>query len=104
MAKTSRAKPGSTGEGEYYRVVIRDKKQFKTFRNHDIGDKGHIQRLAGKCSDGSWDTQAWLISKDDAHKSGQTLVADTDDAKAVFDEFKTKPKALKGDIFQAKLA
>ena len=76
-----RAKPGSQGEGDYYRIVVRDKEEFTTFRYHDVGDKGHILRLAGKRSSGSWDTQTWLISKEDAHVSGETLVPDTKDAK-----------------------
>lgn len=104
MARERRAKPGSTGEGDYYRVEVRDKKQFKTFRNHDVGDEGHIQRLAGKRADGSWDTQAWLISKEDAHKSGQSLVPDTADAKSLFEDFTSRPKRIKGDIFKAALS
>lgn len=58
----SRAKPGTTGEGEYYRVVVRPKEEFVTFRTHDVGRPGGIERLAGKRSSGSWDDQAWLIS------------------------------------------
>jgi hypothetical protein len=103
MATTKqRAKPGSTGQGQYYRVVVRDKSEFTTFRNQDVGDKGHIQRLAGHRSSGSWDTQAWLIGKKDAHKSGDTLVADSKDAKEILDMLSSKPKHIKGDIFMAK--
>ncbi len=40
-----RAKPGSTGEGNYYRIEIREKSQFSSFRNHDVGEKGGIQRI-----------------------------------------------------------
>src|SRR5512135_3777432 len=76
-----RAKPGTKGEGDYYRIVVRPKEEFSTFRYHDIGQKGHLQRLAGKRSSGSWDTQAWLISKEDAHLSGDTLVPDTNEAR-----------------------
>ena len=44
-----RAKPGTTGAGEYYRLVIRSKDDFTTFRNQDVGEKGgDLQRLAGK--------------------------------------------------------
>src|SRR5512135_1790577 len=75
-----RAKPGTKGEGDYFRIVVRPKEEFTTFRYQDVGEKGHIIRLAGKRSSGSWDTQAWLISKGDAHLAGDTLVADTDDA------------------------
>jgi hypothetical protein len=97
-----RAKPGTKGEGNYFRIVVRPKEEFTTFRYQDVGEKGHIQRLAGKRSSGSWDTQAWLISKDDAHLDGATLVADTDDARKLIDTLGTKPKHVKGDIFEAK--
>lgn len=80
-----RAKPGTKGEGDYFRIVVRSKEEFATFRYHDVGEKGHILRLAGKRSSGSWDTQTWLISKDDAHIEGDTLVADTDDARRLIE-------------------
>ena len=97
-----RAKPGTKGEGEYFRIVVRPKGEFTTFRYHDVGEKGHILRLAGKRSSGSWDTQVWLISKEDAHLEGDTLVADTDDARKVIEALATKPRHVKGDIFEAK--
>jgi hypothetical protein len=97
-----RAKPGSKGEGDYFRIVLRPKEEFVTFRYHDVGKKGHIQRLAGKRSSGSWDTQTWLISKDDAHLEGEMLVPDTEDAKEVIEALGAKPKHVKGDIFEAK--
>jgi hypothetical protein len=97
-----RAKPGTKGEGEYFRIAVRSKEQFTTFRYHDVGEKGHILRLAGKRSSGSWDTQVWLISKDDAHIEGDTLVADTDDARSLIEALGSKPKHVKGDVFEAK--
>jgi hypothetical protein len=97
-----RAKPGTKGEGDYFRIVVRSKEEFTTFRYHDVGDKGHILRLAGKRSSGSWDTQVWLISKDDAHIEGDTLIANTDDARRVIEALGSKPKHVKGDVFEAK--
>jgi hypothetical protein len=97
-----RAKPGTKGEGDYFRIVLRPKQEFITFRYHDVGEKGHILRLAGKRSSGSWDTQVWLISKNDAHVEGETLVADTDDARRVIEALGSKPKHVKGDVFEAK--
>ncbi len=97
-----RAKPGTKGEGDYFRIVVRPKEEFTTFRYHDVGEKGHILRLAGKRSSGSWDTQAWLISKDDAHLEGDALVADTEDARRLIETLGTKPKPVKGDVFEAK--
>jgi hypothetical protein len=97
-----RAKPGTKGEGDYFRIVVRTKDEFKTFRFQDVGEKGHILRLAGKRSSGSWDTQAWLIGKNDAHINGDTLVADTNDAKRVIQALGSKPTHVKGDVFKAK--
>jgi hypothetical protein len=97
-----RAKPGTKGEGDYFRIVLRPKEEFTTFRYHDVGEKGHILRLAGKRSSGSWDTQVWLISKGDAHIQGDTLVADTDDAKRLIESLGSKPKHVKEDVFEAK--
>lgn len=97
-----RAKPGTTGEGEYFHIILRPKGEFTTFRYQDVGEKGHIQRLAGKRSSGSWDTHAWLISKTDAHLKGDTIVADNEDARKVIESLGSKPKRVKGDIFEAK--
>jgi hypothetical protein len=97
-----RAKPGTKGEGDYFRIVVRPKEEFTTFRYQDVGEKGHILRLAGKRSSGSWDTQVWLIGKEDAHIEGDTLVADNEDARRVIEALGSKPKHVKGDIFEAK--
>src|SRR5436189_64362 len=72
----SRAKPGTTGKGEYYHIEVRRKSEFKTFRTHDVGKKGGVQRVAGKRSNGSWDDQKWLISKKDAHIKNELLMPD----------------------------
>jgi hypothetical protein len=42
-----RKKPGTGGEGEYYHVAVRPKGDFVVFRTQDVGDPGHIQRVAG---------------------------------------------------------
>ncbi len=95
----ARKKPGTTGRGQYYRVVVRSKEQFVTFRYHDVGDPGGILRLVGRRSSGSWDDQAWLISKDAAHVEGDTLVADTPEAGKVLDVI-GPARHVKGDVFQ----
>jgi hypothetical protein len=95
----ARKKPGTTGEGNYYRVVVRRKDDFVTFRNHDVGDRGGIQRLAGKRSNGSWADQAWLISKEMAHVEGASLVPDSPDAEKILDEI-GPVKHVKGDVFR----
>ena len=35
-----RAKPGTTGEGEYFHIILRPKDEFTTFRYQDVGEKG----------------------------------------------------------------
>jgi hypothetical protein len=97
-----RAKPGTKGEGDYFRIVVRSKDEFATFRYQDVGEKGHILRLAGKRSSGSWDTHAWLISKDDAHIESDTIVSDTDDARRLIETLGSKPTHVEGDVFKAK--
>lgn len=98
-----RAKVGTKGTGDYYRIVVRPKDEFVTFRYHDVGQKdGDLQRLAGKRQSGSWDTQAWLINKKSAHIEGDELIADTDDVRDLFGKLGSKPKHIKGDIFEAK--
>jgi hypothetical protein len=98
----ARAKIGTKGEGEFYRIEVRPKKEFSTFRYHDVGSKGHLMRLSGKRPTGSWGTAAWLVEKGDAHIAGSSLVPDTRDAKKLFESLGTKPKRVKGDIFEAK--
>ncbi len=97
-----RMKPGSTGKGKYFRITVREKSQFTSFKNHDVGDKGGIQRITGRRSSGSWATQAWLISKDIAKKSGTTLVGTVADVKKLLSTLGSKPVHIKGDIYQAK--
>lgn len=98
----ARKKPGSGGEGNYFHVEVRRSEDFVTFRTQDVGEPGHIQRVAGKRGSGSWDTVKWLISKDDAHVENEHLVPDSSEAKEVLAELGAQPVHLKGDIFEAK--
>lgn len=97
-----RAEPGTTGKGNYYRIIVRPKEQFTSFRTQDVGDPGGLQRVTGRRSSGSWATQAWLVSKDYAHVEGDTLVADSDEAKDLLESLGSQPVHEKGDIFTAK--
>ena len=97
-----RKKPGTGGGGNYFHIRVRPKDEFKTFRTQDVGEPGHVQRVAGKRGSGSWDTQTWLISKEDAHVEGGKLVPDTAAAREVLENLGSKPVHLKGDVFQAK--
>src|SRR5439155_13610719 len=94
-----RKKPGTTSEGNYYRVVVRPKDEFTTFRTQDVGGPGHIERVAGKRPSGSWDAQAWLVSKRDAHVQGGKLIPDSQGAKELFEELSSEPVHVKGDVF-----
>lgn len=98
----ARQKPGTVGEGNYYHVAVRPKTDFVTFRTQDVGDPGHIQRVAGKRSSGSWDTVKWLISKEDAHIEGGRLVPDTEEARELLEKLGSAPVHVKGDMFKAK--
>src|SRR5436305_1990163 len=92
----NRRKPGTGGEGHYYHVGVRPKENFVTFRTQDVGEPGHVQRVAGKRGSGSWDTVKWLISKEDAHVEGGKLVPDTAEAKDVLAKLGSKPVHVKG--------
>ena len=102
MKNIERESPGATGEGEFYHIEILPKQEFKTFRTQDVGKKGGIERVGGQRENGSWDTVKWLVSKKMAHIENGTLVADHPDAQELFDELKSVPKQIKGDIFKAK--
>jgi hypothetical protein len=97
-----RAAPGSSGKGEYYHIEVRPTADFVTFRTQDIGEKGGIQRVGGMRSNGSWDDQKWLISKDDAHIENDKLVPDTEDAREVLEALGSVPVHVAGDRFTAR--
>jgi hypothetical protein len=98
----SRKKPGSGGSGNYFHVEVRDGDDFKTFRTQDVGDPGHLQRVAGKRESGSWATVKWLVSKEDAHVEDGKLVPDTKDAKDLIKKLGSQPVQVRGDRFKAK--
>ncbi|MEZ5316398.1 MAG: hypothetical protein R2752_03250 [Vicinamibacterales bacterium] len=98
----SRSRPGTKGSGRYYRVVVRDKSEFSSFRTQDVGRPNHVQRLAGHRKSGSWATQAWLISKKDAHRDGDRLVGDTAGVRKVLRSLRGPMRHVKGDIFEAR--
>jgi hypothetical protein len=99
---STRKKPGSTGRGDYYHIEVLPKTGFVTFRTQDVGDPGHIQRVAGKRASGSWATVKWLVGKKDAHMRGEHLIPDSKDAKELIKELGVKPIHVSGDRFKAK--
>ena len=98
----ARKKPGTGKGGKYYRIVVRPRSEFTSFRVHDVGKKGHVIRLAGRRRNKSWDTHAWLIAKSDARKVGGKLVGKTSEAKKLLSKLGSKPKKVKGNIMIAK--
>jgi hypothetical protein len=102
LAGRGRQKPGSGGKGDYYHVEVREGGGFETFRTQDVGDPGHLQRVAGKRSSGGWSTVKWLVSKEDAHVEDGKLVGDTTEAKDLIKKLGSKPVHIQGDRFEAK--
>ncbi len=107
MAKTKaksrkRAKPGARGRGGFFHIQVRPRGEFVTFRNQDVGGRGGIERIAGRRANGSWDTQKWLIGKNEAHRIGKRLAADTAAARKVLGTLGSTPRHLGGDRFIAK--
>ena len=98
----ARRKPGTTGKGKYFRIVVRPKSEFAAFRIQDVGRKGHIKRLAGRRKEGSWATHPWLISKKEASIRGGKLVGKTSNVKKLLTNLGTKPKRTKKDVLKAK--
>lgn len=97
-----RKKPGTTGKGRFYRVEVRPKEEFKTFRVQDVGRIRGLERLSGKRSSGSWDTVTWLIEKSKAHidSKGRLVVTDPK-ARTALKQIRGPIKHLKGDVFKA---
>jgi hypothetical protein len=98
----ARRKPGSGGSGAFYHIEVREGGGFETFRTQDVGDPGHLQRVAGKRESGSWATVKWLVSKEDAHVEDGKLVPNTKDARDLLKKLGSKPVHLSGDRFEAK--
>ena len=98
----ARRKPGRGEEGDFYHIGVRDKNDFESFRTHDVGDTGGIERVSGKRANGSWDTVKWLVSKRFAHVNNGWLTPDHEDARALFEELGTRPRRVEGDLFRAR--
>jgi hypothetical protein len=96
-----RKKPGTTGKGRFYRIMVRPKSEFTTFRVQDVGEKGGLERLAGKRSSGSWDTVSWLVSKEDAKVKAGHLIITSPKARSVLKSLSGHIYHVKGDIFRA---
>src|SRR3989344_3638196 len=96
-----RAKPGTSGKGKFYRIEVRPKSEFTSFRVQDVGKAGGLERLAGRRSSGSWDTVSWLISKEDAKVEKGHLVITDAKARSVLKSLSGRIVHVKGDVFKA---
>ena len=96
-----RALPGSTGKGKFYRIELRPKGQFSSFRVQDVGKKGGLERLAGHRKSGSWDTVTWLIAKDKASVVNGHLKISGAKEQTVLKQIKGPIVHVKADIFHA---
>jgi hypothetical protein len=97
-----RAKPAAKGGGRFFHIEVRSKTGFTTFRTQDVGERGGIERVAGKRASGSWSTLKWLVGKDHAHRQGRRLVPDSEDARRLFDTLGSPPVHIRGDRFESK--
>ena len=100
-AHTRRKAPGSTGKGKFYRIELRPKGEFKSFRVQDVGKKGGLERLAGRRTSGSWDTVTWLIGKDKAEVRNGHLKITGKREQSVLKQIKGPIVHVKADIFRA---
>ncbi len=98
----SRLRPGVGGKGHYYRIELRPRGKFVSYRLQDVGRSGHTKRLAGRRASGSWDTKSWLIHKNDAHVVKGKLIIVAAKAKTILRRIRGPIRHLKGDIFHAK--
>jgi hypothetical protein len=96
-----RAKPGSRGGGRFFHIELRPAERFSQFRVQDVGARGGVERVAGRRASGAWDTAEWLVEKTHAHIEGGRLIADSDDAKALFKSLGSPPEQVEGDRFRA---
>ncbi len=97
----ARKLPGTTGRGKFYRIEVRPKGEFISFRNQDVGRKGGLERLAGRRSSGSWDTVSWLIAKKDAKVVRGKLTITDPNVRTALKQISGRIVHVKGDVFKA---
>lgn len=103
MTTQPRKKPGSTGEGDYFHIELVPSKEFVLFKTRDVGRKGHSQMVVGQKEDGSWATQKWLISKEDAFISDHgNLMSEDPKVSKILNSFKGQICHTEGDIFMVR--
>ena len=96
-----RAKPGASGKGRFFHIQLRPNAQFVRFRVQDVGGRGGVERVAGQRGNGTWDMVKWLVEKTHAHLHGETLVADSAEARKLLRSLGSAPVHVRGDRFRA---
>jgi hypothetical protein len=97
-----RAAPAARGEGRFFHIEVRARRGFTLFRTQDVGERGGIERVAGKRPSGAWSTLKWLVGKEHAHREGRRLVPDSADARRLLKTLGSAPVHVRGDRFEAK--
>jgi len=102
----ARRKPGTGPAAGYYRIEVRPARSFASFRTQDVGKKGGLERIAGHRESGSWDTQAWLVSKDHAHVNdkNELVIDNAQECQALKKAISGKITLVEGGIFRARPA
>lgn len=101
-ASRKRARPGAKGAGRFFHIEVRPRRGFTLVRTQDVGERGGIERVAGKRASGSWSTLKWLVGKEHAHREGRRLVPDSTDARRLLKTLGSAPVHVRGDRFEAK--
>lgn len=91
----------SSYEGNFIRIEVAPKEQFVLFRNHDVGRRGGIERVAGQKKSGNWENQAWLISKHIAEVKDGKLLPKNSHAEKVLSSLPGVPKQIAPGRFRA---
>jgi len=101
--RSIRKAPGTGGSGKFYRIEVRPKSSFVSFRTQDVGGKGGLERLAGKRSSGSWATVAWLVDKKHARvsQSGELMIIDANERASLKKALRGKILRVKANLFKA---
>lgn len=101
MTTLHRKEPGSTGEGQYFHLIVRPKDQFTLFETKDVGRRGHSLLVLGKTKEGKWSTHKWLINKKDAYVNlDGALKSDDYRIQQILDYCNGNLTHSEGDIFQ----
>lgn len=87
-------------EGEYFRIIVRPRKKFLTFKSEPISSDGMLQQIHGQLPDKRWSTYAWLVNKQGAKAQEKTLVATTTSVTHLFRALNKKIIHVKDDTYK----